>query len=96
MSVYSIEERINRGVEILDVKAPGWREKIDLSTFSFNSDHACPLGQVFGYLYTGLERLEIDAEDAWEYGFDLSPMDDEWSSDVHPLWVARLEKELEK
>ena len=44
----AVEERVRRGIELLDTKAPGWREKIDLKTLDVEGSCACVLGQVYG------------------------------------------------
>jgi hypothetical protein len=41
-------ERIERGAALLDERAPGWRQRIDLEKLELSSCTTCVLGQVAG------------------------------------------------
>lgn len=41
-------ERVRKGAALLDDVAPGWREKIDLSTLDIGDYQQCVLGQLYG------------------------------------------------
>jgi len=66
---------VARGVALLDQCGPaGWRDQIDLPTFSITSDWDCVLGQVYGLYSVGAtelfgEWIEVDNVVAAEHGF---------------------------
>ena len=47
MDQNEINDAVARGAALLDEKAPGWIDKIDLSTLNIASDRLCILGQVY-------------------------------------------------
>jgi hypothetical protein len=55
----NVAERVSAGIALLDEKAPGWRDKINLATLNIRNTRECILGQVFK---TG--------EDSWQSGYD--------------------------
>lgn len=62
----TVEERVASGAYMLDVHAPGWRDKIDLDRLNVRSCDDCILGQVFGEYTTGLIELGV-----WPTGEDV-------------------------
>jgi hypothetical protein len=62
------EKEIAAGMELLDCKAPGWREKIDVFKLDLNDGQMCVLGQVYGSYDDGLNELGLSDCGA-EYGF---------------------------
>jgi hypothetical protein len=45
--VATVEERVAAGVQLLDEKVPGWRDKIEAGQLSLASCVDCVIGQVF-------------------------------------------------
>ena len=61
-------DRIERGMTLLDAKAPGWIDKIDLDRLDQGSGRTCVVGQVYrslgrryGAYWDGLEALGLVA-----------------------------------
>ena len=66
----AIEERVQRGMALLDDKNPGWERKIDLHILNMEDCHACILGQLYTEYSLGFKPLAI-----WSghpYGFNSS------------------------
>lgn len=89
-----IAERITKGVTLLDLKVPGWADKIDLGAFSFPEIDRCVIGQLFNGWFTGLDKLLPGrTELACEYGFDMtvdeyrSPQGGAMLREFHDAWV---------
>jgi hypothetical protein len=101
--IYLYEERIARGIAVMDRVKPGWVSSIDLSTFDIQDTGMCVVGQVFGGSYTAaIERLSecigmgsevTEVVCGFGFTFDVnSPWDelnDEWRS-----ILADLQREL--
>lgn len=68
-----IPDEIKAGMALLDEKAPGWREKIDLEELDLGECHACILGQVFGHYNAGKRALAEADNEPVRYGFDCHP-----------------------
>jgi len=82
----SVQQRVQKGINILDQVKPDWLDKIDLATLSISSLRSCILGQVFhddevysGYgagkraIRAALNKVSpvlADNFSAQEYGFD--------------------------
>jgi hypothetical protein len=64
-------DAVARGVELLDEKVPGWRQKITLDKLAMSSCSRCVIGQIFGYF----DDLALIGGTAWlqpgYFGFDL-------------------------
>lgn len=58
----TITERVQRGAEWLDVKYPGWHDKIDLSILDMGSCNMCVLGQVYTGVIPASERGQVLAQ----------------------------------
>jgi hypothetical protein len=72
MSIH--DTRIERGMTLLDEKAPGWEHRLDLRALDVGSCTQCVVGQLFGVrdnelLYLGFQALGV--ERPREYGFSL-------------------------
>lgn len=68
--------RVVRGVELLDAKEPGWRDRINLEALNLGDVHQCVLGQTFGHYLTGLGALGIEAGgQSRDHGFTASECD---------------------
>lgn len=57
----SLEERVKKGVEVLDRVEPDWWKKIELPKLDIQRCESCVLGQVFSSYTHGLNRI-FDAE----------------------------------
>ena len=51
------EELVNDAIALLDVKEPGWFNKIDTDRLDIASPTNCVLGQLYGEYALGLEKL---------------------------------------
>lgn len=49
----SLQERVNRGAELLDTLTPNWYKKINLKSLDLGSPDACVLGQAFKEHFSG-------------------------------------------
>lgn len=63
------KERIAKGIEFLDKKAPGWCDKVDLEVLDLGSSYLCVLGQVFN---KQAKRSRI-CEDGFDFGSGRLP-----------------------
>lgn len=63
-------DRVAAGSNWLDVVHRGWTEDINLDALTIESCGQCVLGQLFGRYGDGLVVLDLDDEDAVEFGFD--------------------------
>jgi hypothetical protein len=70
-----IPEEIKRGMELLDIEAPGWREKIDPALLDLGNCERCILGQIFERYTLGIFALELVHEEADRFGFNCEPID---------------------
>jgi hypothetical protein len=73
MAELTVEQRVAKGLEWLDVNKPGWLDRINLTTFDLTDPCLCVLGQVFGdYWGSPLVRepddWDIDIADADQRG----------------------------
>lgn len=92
MSKY-IEQRVQRGIELLDKERPGWRSEIDLHKLDMGEYNICILGQLYGDYGKGADKLfgirSFDGSPA-HYGFDKHPglsdpfkaLNDEWKKQL--------------
>lgn len=91
----TMEQRVAKGVALLDEKMPKWRDFVDLELLDMSEAAYCVLGQACGYTY-GCEVLGIYGR-GYEGGFDLTfeEYTDEYSGrllmDLHDLWVKAIE-----
>lgn len=58
----TVRERVKLGIKLLDEKAPGWRESIDLEKLSMETVSDCVLGQLYGHVYDGCYKLGLVPE----------------------------------
>lgn len=79
----TIAERVQAGVDWLDINAPGWVDKVEVISFNIRNTCQCVLGQVFaskvnesqgiydgfGYVTTGREKV-LSWEESENLGFD--------------------------
>lgn len=65
-----IPKEVKAGMALLDEKAPGWREKVNLDKLNMGGCVRCVLGQVYGFFDDGLVALSICKTETIEAQFD--------------------------
>lgn len=68
-----MQKRVKRGMALLDVQSPGWREKINLDALDMCSNGV--LEQLFKGYHVGLHALKLTYAEAVFYGFDITGED---------------------
>jgi hypothetical protein len=87
-----LEERVQRGAQLLDEKYPGWADRIDLRSFSISSPWLCILGQLFGGYLEGVYSLNIVQQEAL-YGFNIKPTEPfSTFRQLQKLWQEAIEE----
>ena len=66
----SVEDRVARGVKLLEVDLPDWFNHVNLGILDMGNIYLCVLGQIFGDWGLGCSRLGIDSTICDYYGFD--------------------------
>jgi hypothetical protein len=93
-----LQERVERGVALLDAHYPGWRDKIWADGLEMDTCSNCVLGQLYDCSFiNGLRTLEINSGYAWCYGFDLADeekQDDMLWSTLETIWKYAIEGDL--
>jgi hypothetical protein len=99
------EQRVARGVALLDERVPDWRERIDTDRLDMVDGTACVVGQLqrsfdpedWSPWHHGLERLGLSAEadyDAHAHGFitetDYAWMDRDGTEALRDLWIKAI------
>lgn len=64
-----MQDRIKRGLELLDTEARGWENEIDLTILDMGDSDVCILGQLYGTYRDGLEALTLSLSPE-EAGFE--------------------------
>lgn len=87
----TVNERVARGVALLNEQVPGWRERIDQDSFSLESCHMCVFGQLYGEYYLGESKFFDQFgrgryEMAAAYGFTQGLNDPEFADQEDALW----------
>lgn len=54
-----LQERVQRGMALLDKKRPGWRESINTEILDLSDGYCCVLGQVYNHFITGSHGLGL-------------------------------------
>lgn len=92
-----LRENVQRGVQLLDQKKPGWAKRIDLGKLEMSDFCGCIIGQIFINYCEGLIALELEYRDYEEidYGFEL-PQDclereESWSL-LDSIWKEEITK----
>lgn len=87
-----IQQRVARGIALLDRKRPGWWSRIDLSIFNIGSPWDCICGQLYGSFGRAIERLGIDGP--WtpvDFGFlGTYLLEAEWRRRIELLRTAKV------
>jgi hypothetical protein len=55
----TVDERVARGMALLDKRNPGWRTRINLRTLNVETCDNCVLGQVYGDYFLGIWKLRL-------------------------------------
>lgn len=66
-----IQERVARGVALLDATEPGWVHRINTEKLDVSHGEACVLGQLYGNYTLGRHALGLDHNQAGEHGFQM-------------------------
>ena len=66
-----LEERVRKGMEMLDATMPGWVNKINEADLDMSECSNCVLGQVFGEYRDGVVALGL-FDVTYMYGFEIS------------------------
>ena len=76
MNTSLIEDRVQRGAELLDQLNPGWAERITVPLLQMKSFQCCVLGQLYDGYIDGRDSIGLDfARGAEEYGFSIHNAD---------------------
>lgn len=65
----TIQDRVARGVALLDERSPGWVNKVSLNKLNMWSSADCIVGQVLGNYCAGIRVLGLDTKGAANHGF---------------------------
>jgi hypothetical protein len=65
----SAADRVALGAALLDQQSPDWWRRVDLGELATDSCSHCVLGQLYGWYYTGLDRLGLKDDERVTYGF---------------------------
>lgn len=94
-----INERVSRGVELLDEKVPQWWNDIDIDDLDMCNPHFCILGQLFDQDYSGgREALGIAFGCGDQFGFDVSDEEiedyedheDDFWNELRSTWIKEI------
>jgi hypothetical protein len=66
----TIDERVARGVALLDRRVPDWRARIKVGTLDIVNSGRCVIGQVFAHQSYSDALDELDVYRASDFGFD--------------------------
>lgn len=83
-------ERVALGIEFLDREGPdGWINKLDLDRLDVASVDDCPLGQLYGSYYRGVDELfgPGQYDSASPYGFNMSEMP---APEITAEWLRQI------
>lgn len=81
---------VDRGVELLDERLPGWRKAVDPEALDLSLTCGCVLGQVFGDYERGVDILDLTDTEARRFGFLRSRYAS--YARLTDAWKARLVK----
>jgi hypothetical protein len=65
----SIEQKVERGANLLDEKVPYWYNAVNTDRLNQGQARRCVVGQLFSGYYHGLERLGMSHITGLDYGF---------------------------
>lgn len=90
------EERVSRGVALLDERKPNWRELIDTKKLDMTCQYNCILGQVYRSYMQGLSALftvNLSFDHACNHGFHLpvgSDRDNDGFDELAEEWKRHI------
>lgn len=68
--------RVKRGIALLEERyGPTWVDHMKLSDLDLSSEERCVLGQIYGGFSYGIDNLGIDAEESYDFGFDINTLE---------------------
>lgn len=91
----TVQERIARGMALLDEKLPGWKERVNLARLDMSSQTYGLLEQLFDGYMKGLRALGLAFATGQQYGFDIRNDDEddegeeEWGQ-LTDAWIKAL------
>ena len=86
MSDDKTAKRVAMGADLLDLKMPGWRDRIRVSALDMGACRRCILGQLFGVYVRGVWALRCNGHG---YGFLATSAEE---SKLLPIyWRRQLE-----
>ena len=65
-----LDGNIIKGIALLDIHVPNWREKVNTNEIDMDSAKRCVIGQVYGSYAGGLDALALYHFN--EYGFNYT------------------------
>ena len=67
----SLEQKIQRGIQLLDEKVPDWHYRVSVHKENFGMEYSncCILGQLFGDFDVGRKRLGLSDRQSYQLGF---------------------------
>jgi hypothetical protein len=87
----TIDQRVARGVELLDERFTGWRERVDADLLDVRSLHRCPLAQAdgrsFAWAWDAIERPGWG--NGTKHGFNWHPGLSPWSAQIYAWRLNR-------
>lgn len=84
----SVAARVKRGVEVLDMARPKWRDEIWVGILRIEDCHHCVLGQIYGSYAAGKDKLfGVRVVDLTEFGF--APKDREYRA-LKDAWIKEI------
>jgi hypothetical protein len=75
----AMQERVQRGIELLNAKVPGWVERINIDELNMAICARCVLGQLFEHFDRGRKELGIKGFE-YTHGFDVERFATEYPS----------------
>lgn len=88
-----MKEKIKLGMDLLDEKVPGWRDRIDLKNLNMGSCESCILGQLFNDFGLGLKKLDIDLYDTTIFELAFEKSSGESYTQLTKNWKQALSEE---
>lgn len=83
-------ERVARGIEVLDAVEPGWRDRIDLATLDMANPYLCIRGQLYGHFLNHTPSILL--QESVDLGFDFYgwPIPAEDYIELTAEWIEAL------
>lgn len=65
----TVEDRVSKGIALLDQKAPGWHRQIRLGRLDISNGFSCALGQTYLSYFEGKRILGLSNQEVITHGF---------------------------